>query len=175
MNKVFNFIKNSFSEQNINFKPWKNETEEKYINKYQSIKDFYKIHPKLENGIEICDLMYIDRKNEEIKMMFFKEGFGASTRDLAIQVVMGMKRIISIIKDNDKLEDFYNKYIKDKSPEYSFEEFKKEIKGYGKNAIMVYKLPKGNKETSNIGKQSVIFAKNEIEMLGTCKFTIKQL
>ena len=40
---------------------------------------------------------------------------------------------------------------------------------------MVYKLPKGNKETSNIGKQSVVFAKNEIEMLGTCKFTIKQL
>lgn len=175
LNKVFNFIKNSFSEQNINFKKWENETEEEYINKYNGIKDFYKIHPKLENGIEICDLMYIDQKNEEIKMMFFKDGFGPSTRDLSIQVVMGVKRLISIIKDKDALEDFYNKYIKEKTPLYSFEEFKKEIKSYGKNAVMVYKLPRGKKETSNIGKQSVVFAKNEIEMLGTCKFTIKQL
>lgn len=175
LNKVFKFIKNSFSEQNIDFKEWKNKTEGQYIDLYKDLKDFYKIHPKLENGVEICDLMYIDRKNEEIKMMFFKDGFGASTRDLSIQVVMGVKRFISIIKDKDKLEKFYNKYIKEKSSEYSFEEFKEEIKSYSKNAIMVYRLKKGNKETSNIGKQSVIFAKNEIEMLGTCKFSVKQL
>lgn len=175
LNKVFKFIKNSFSEQNMDFKEWKDKTEGQYIDLYKDLKDFYKIHPKLENGVEICDLMYIDRENEEIKMMFFKDGFGASTRDLSIQVVMGVKRLVSIIKDKDKLEKFYNKYIKEKSSEYSFEEFKKEIKSYSKNAIMVYRLKKGNKETSNIGKQSVIFAKNEIEMLGTCKFSVKQL
>lgn len=175
LNKVFKFIKNSFTEQNMDFKEWKNKTEGEYINLYKDLKDFYKIHPKLENGIEICDLMYIDRKNQEIKMLFFKDGFGASTRDLAIQVVMGIKRFASIIKDEDRLEKFYNKYIKDKSPQYSINEFKKEINSFSKNTVMVYRLPKGNKETSNIGKQSVIFARNEIEMMGTCKFTIKQL
>lgn len=175
LNKVFRFIKNSFSEQKIDFKKWKNETEEEYINLYKDIDNFYKIHPKLEDGIEICDLMYIDKETEEIKMMFLKDGFGASTRDLSIQVVMGVKRLLSIIKDEDKLKKFYDKYIKVKNSQYSFKEFKKEIKSYSKNAVMIYKLPKSNKETSNIGKQSVIFAKNEIEMLGTCKFTIKQL
>ena len=175
LNKVFRFIKNSFSEEKVNFKKWKNETEEEYINLYKDLDDFYKIHPKLEDGIEICDLMYIDKETEEIKMMFLKDGFGASTRDLSIQVVMGVKRLLSIIKDEDKLKKFYDKYIKAKNSQYSFKEFKKEIKSYSKNAVMIYKLPKSNKETSNIGKQSVIFAKNEIEMLGTCKFTIKQL
>ena len=61
------------------------------------------------------------------------------------------------------------------SIQFSNEDFKKEIITFSKNAVMVYKLPEGNKEASNIGKQSVIFAKNSIEMLGTCKFTIKQL
>lgn len=175
LNKVFRFIKMSFSENHIDFKKWKNETEEEYINLYKDKENFYKIHPKLEDGIEVCDLMYIDRENEEIKMMFLKDGFGASTRDLSIQVVMGVKRLLSIIKDEDRLKKFYDKYIKAKKQQYNFKDFKKEIITYSKNAIMIYKLPKTNKETSNIGKQSVIFAKNEIEMLGTCKFTIKQL
>lgn len=159
LNNVFKFIKNSFLEQNIDFKKWNNETEEKYIDLYKDLDNFYKIHPKLQDGIEVCDLMYIDRENEEIKMMFFKDGFGASTRDLSIQVVMGVKRFISIIKDKDKLKKFYDKYVKVKDTQYSFEEFKKEIKSYSKNAVMVYKLPKSNKETSNIGKQSVILPK----------------
>ena len=30
-------------------------------------------------------------------------------------------------------------------------------------------------EQSNIGKQSIIFAKNEIELMGRCKFSLKQL
>jgi uncharacterized protein (TIGR04141 family) len=175
LNKVFKFIKNGFEEQNIEFKEWKNENEGRYIDLYNGLENFYKIHPKLEDGIEICDLMYIDKENEQIKMLFLKDGFGTSTRDLSIQIVMGVKRFLSIIKDEEKIDKFYKKYIKEKSPKYSYEDFKKEIITFSKNAVMVYKLPEGNKEASNIGKQSVIFAKNAIEMLGTCKFTIKQL
>jgi len=175
LDKVFKFIKNGFTEQNIKFKPWKNKTEAEYIDLYKDTENFYKIHPKTENGIEVCDLMYIDRANEEIKMLYLKDGFGANTRDLSIQVVMGTKRILSIIKDNMQLKKFYERYINVKNTQYTFNEFKKEIKSFGKNAIMVYKLSKGVTENSNIGKQSVIFAKNEVEMLGTCKFTMKQL
>ena len=108
-------------------------------------------------------------------MLFLKDGFGASTRDLAIQVTMGVKRLLSILRDDKKVKSFYNKYIKEKTPQYSYQEFKAEIKSFSKNAVMVYKLPKGNRETSNIGKQSIVFAKSEIETLGTCKFTMKQL
>lgn len=175
LNKVFKFIKNSFSEKDVRFKEWKNQNETEYIELYQREKDFYQIHPKLEDGIEICDLIYIDRDNEEIKLLYLKDGFGASTRDLAIQVTMGVKRLLSILKDDDKIKSFYNKYIKDKSPEYSYNSFKNEIKSFSKNAVMVYKLPKENKEKSNIGKQSIVFAKSEIETLGTCRFTMKQL
>lgn len=175
LNTVFRFIKNSFSEESIKFKEWKKLNETQYINLYENEKDFYKIHPHLEDGIEICDLMYIDRKNQEIKMIYLKDGFGANTRDLAIQVTMGVKRLLSILKSDAKIRKFYNKYIKDKSPEYSYQDFKNEITTYSKNAVMAYKLPKRNKEKSNIGKQSIVFAKNEIEALGTCKFTIKQL
>lgn len=175
LNKVFKFIRNSFSEEKLKFKKWINESETQYIELYDNEDNFYKIHPKLENGIEICDLMYIDRRNGEIKMLFFKDGFGTSTRDLAIQVIMGTKRLLSILRDDKMLIHFYKKYIKKKSPDYNYKEFKKEMMAFSKNAVMVYKLPKGNKETSNIGKQSIVFAKNEIEMLGTCKFTIKQL
>lgn len=175
LNKVFKFIRNSFSEEKLKFKKWINESETQYIELYDNEDNFYKIHPKLENGIEICDLMYIDRRNGEIKMLFFKDGFGTSTRDLAIQVIMGTKRLLSILRDDKMLIHFYKKYIKEKSPDYNYKEFKKEMMAFSKNAVMVYKLPKGNKETSNIGKQSIVFAKNEIEMLGTCKFTIKQL
>lgn len=175
LNKVFKFIRNSFSEEKLKFKKWINESETQYIELYNNEDNFYKIHPKLENGIEICDLMYIDRRNGEIKMLFFKDGFGTSTRDLAIQVIMGTKRLLSILRDDKMLIHFYKKYIKEKSPDYNYKEFKKEMMAFSKNAVMVYKLPKGNKETSNIGKQSIVFAKNEIEMLGTCKFTIKQL
>ncbi len=175
LNKVFKFIRNSFSEEKFKFKKWINESETQYIELYNNEDNFYKIHPKLENGIEICDLMYIDRRNGEIKMLFFKDGFGTSTRDLAIQVIMGTKRLLSILRDDKMLIHFYKKYIKEKSPDYNYKEFKKEMMAFSKNAVMVYKLPKGNKETSNIGKQSIVFAKNEIEMLGTCKFTIKQL
>ncbi len=175
LNQVFKFIKNSFSEEKIEFKEWTNESETQYIELYDNEENFYKIHPKRENGIEICDLMYIDRKNEEIKMLFLKDGFGTSTRDLAIQLIMGTKRLLSISRDDKMLRNFHKKYIKEKSPNYSYEKFKREIMTFSKNAVMVYKLPKENKETSNIGKQSVVFAKNEIEMLGTSKFTIKQL
>lgn len=175
LNKVFKFIRNSFSEEKLKFKKWINESETQYIELYNNEDNFYKIHPKLENGIEICDLMYIDRRNGEIKMLFFKDGFGTSTRDLAIQVIMGTKRLLSILRDDKMLIHFYKKYIKEKSPDYNYKEFKKEMMAFSRNAVMVYKLPKGNKETSNIGKQSIVFAKNEIEMLGTCKFTIKQL
>ena len=175
LNRVFKFIKNSFTEEDIKFKEWKNKTETQYIDLYNDEEGFYKIHPKLEEGIEICDLMYINRKNEEIKMLFLKDGFGASTRDLAIQVTMGVKRLLSILRDDKKVKSFYNKYIKEKTPQYSYQEFKSEIKSFSKNAVMVYKLPKGNRETSNIGKQSIVFAKSEIETLGTCKFTMKQL
>lgn len=175
LNRVFKFIKNSFTEEDIKFKEWKNKTETQYIDLYNDEEGFYKIHPKLEEGIEICDLMYINRKNEEIKMLFLKDGFGASTRDLAIQVTMGVKRLLSILRDDKKVKSFYNKYIKEKTPQYSYQEFKAEIKSFSKNAVMVYKLPKGNRETSNIGKQSIVFAKSEIETLGTCKFTMKQL
>lgn len=175
LNKIFRFIKNSFSEEKLEFKEWTNKTEPQYIELYDNEDNFYKIHPKREAGIEICDLMYIDRKNEEIKMLFLKDGFGTSTRDLAIQVIMGVKRFLSILRDDKMLSGFYKKYIKEKSPNYNYKEFKKEIINFSKNAVMVYKLSKGTKETSNIGKQSVVFAKNEIEMLGTCKFTLKQL
>ena len=52
---------------------------------------------------------------------------------------------------------------------------KKNIKSFLKNAIIVYKLNESETEKSNIGKQSIIFAKNEIELMGKCKFTMKQL
>ena len=175
LNNVFRFIKNSFVETNIELKKWEGKNEGEYIDLYDNMDNFYKIHPKTEDGIEVCDLMYIDKKNEEIKMIFFKDGFGASTRDLAIQVTMGVQKFLSILKDNERIKDFYLKYIKAKSPQYSFQNFKEEAKSFSKNAVMVYKLPKNSKENSNIGKQSVIFAKTEIEKLGRCKFTMKQL
>ena len=82
----------------------KNKTVCNYIKKYDDVDNFYKIHPKLDDGIEICDLMYIDKENKVIKMLFLKQGFGASTRDLAIQTTMGVKRFNSMANDEIKLK-----------------------------------------------------------------------
>lgn len=175
LNEIFEMIKLNYQENGIKFKEWINETETEYIEKYNDIENFYKIHPRLEDGIEICDLMYIDKENKVIKMLFLKQGFGASTRDLAIQTTMGVKRLISLENDETKLIYFYEKYIKVKNKDYKYKEFKKDIKTFLKNAIIVYKLKNDKTEQSNIGKQSIIFAKNEIELMGKCKFTLKQL
>ena len=171
----FEMLKINYEEDGIKFKKWNNETETEYINKYDNVDNFYKIHPKLEDGVEICDLMYIDRENKVVKMLFLKQGFGASTRDLAIQTTMGVKRLNSMVNDELKLKSFYEKYIKVKNKNYKYDEFKKNIKTFFKNAIIVYKLKNNQTEHSNIGKQSIIFAKNEIELMGKCKFSLKQL
>ena len=175
LTEIFEMIKLNYQENGIKFKKWNNETETDYIKKYDNEKNFYKIHPRLEDGIEICDLMYIDRKNKVIKMLFLKQGFGASTRDLAIQTTMGVKRLDSMSNDESKLKKFYEKYIKVKNRGYKYSDFKKDIKTFFKNAIIVYNLKSNQTEQSNIGKQSIIFAKNEIELMGKCKFTLKQL
>lgn len=175
LNEIFEMTKSNYQENEINFEEWKDENETKYIEKYDKRENFYKIHPKLENGIEICDLMYIDRKNKIIKMLFIKQGFGASTRDLAIQTTMGDKRLNSLANDEKKIKKFYEKYIRIKNRNYKYEVFKNDMKTFFKNAILVYKLNCNQSEQSNIGKQSIIFAKNEIELMGKCKFALKQL
>jgi len=173
LNEIFEMIKLNYSENDIEFEEWNDETETEYINKYKYKDNFYKIHPRLEDEIEICDLMYIDRKNKIIKLLYLKQGFGASTRDLAIQTTMGVKRLNSLINDENRLKRFYDKYILEKNQKYKYLDFKNNIKTFFKNAIIVYKSD-GN-EKSNIGKQSIIFAKNEIELMGRCKFTMKKL
>ena len=175
LTEFFDMIKLNYEEKDIKFKKWENETELEYINKYNNVDNFYKIHPRLEDGIEICDLMYIDRENKVIKMLFLKQGFGASTRDLAIQTTMGVKRLNSMSNDDNKLKNFYEKYIKEKNKAYKYCDFKNDVKTFFKNAIIVYNLKGNQTEKSNIGKQSVIFAKNEIELMGKCKFALKQL
>ena len=166
-------IKVNYQENDIEFEEWNDETETEYIDKYKNKKNFYKIHPRLEDEIEVCDIMYIDRKNKIIKLLYLKQGFGASTRDLAIQTTMGVKRLNSLMNSEERLEKFYNKYILEKSPEYKYSDFKQDVKMFFKNAIIVYKL--NGVEKSNIGKQSIIFAKNEIELMGKSKFSMKQL
>lgn len=173
LNEIFEMIKLNYSENDIDFEKWNKETETEYINKYQYKDNFYKIHPRLEDEIEVCDLMFIDRKNKIIKLLYLKKGFGASTRDLAIQTTMGVKRLNSLINDEERLKKFYNKYIVIKKPQYKYSQFKNDIRTYCKNAIIVYKL--SGTERSNIGKQSIIFAKNEIELMGKSKFSMKQL
>lgn len=175
LTEIFDMIKLNYQENGIKFKRWNDETETDYIKKYDDVDNFYKIHPKLDDGIEICDLMYIDKENKVIKMLFLKQGFGASTRDLAIQTTMGVKRFNSMANDEIKLKNFYKKYIEVKNKEYKYTDFKKDIKTFFKNAIIVYSLKNNQTEQSNIGKQSIIFAKNEIELMGKCKFTLKQL
>lgn len=175
LTEIFDMIKLNYQENGIKFKRWNDETETDYIKKYDDVDNFYKIHPKLDDGIEICDLMYIDKENKVIKMLFLKQGFGASTRDLAIQTTMGVKRFNSMANDEIKLKNFYKKYIEVKNKDYKYTDFKKDIKTFFKNAIIVYSLKNNQTEQSNIGKQSIIFAKNEIELMGKCKFTLKQL
>lgn len=175
LTEIFDMIKLNYQENGIKFKRWNDETETDYIKKYDDVDNFYKIHPKLDDGIEICDLMYIDKENKVIKMLFLKQGFGASTRDLAIQTTMGVKRFNSMANDEIKLKKFYKKYIEVKNKDYKYTDFKKDIKTFFKNAIIVYSLKNNQTEQSNIGKQSIIFAKNEIELMGKCKFTLKQL
>ena len=75
LNEIFEMIKMNYQEEGISFKKWNNETETEYIELYANDTNFYKIHPKLEDGIEICDLMYIDRESKVIKMLFLKQGF----------------------------------------------------------------------------------------------------
>lgn len=173
LNEIFEMIKLNYSENDINFEKWNDETETEYINKYKDKDNFYKIHPRLEDEIEVCDLMYIDRKNKIVKLLYLKNGFGASTRDLAIQTTMGLKRLNSLMNSEERLKRFYNKYIIAKNSKYKYSDFKSNIKSYCKNAIIVYKL--NGTEKSNIGKQSIIFAKNEIELMGKSKFSMKQL
>lgn len=173
LNEIFEMIKLNYSENDINFEKWNDETETEYINKYKDKDNFYKIHPRLEDEIEVCDLMYIDRKNKIVKLLYLKNGFGASTRDLAIQTTMGLKRLNSLMNSEERLKRFYNKYIITKNSKYKYSDFKSNIKSYCKNAIIVYKL--NGTEKSNIGKQSIIFAKNEIELMGKSKFSMKQL
>ena len=175
LEEIFENIKVNNQEKEIDFEKWNNETETKYIEKYADKNNFYQIHPKLENGIEVCDLLYLNRENKIMKMIYIKQGFGASTRDLCIQTIMGVKRLNSLINDEKKLVKFYEKYIKIKNKNYEYLNFKKDIKSFYKTAVIVYKLKENETEKSNIGKQSIIFAKNEIELMGTCKFTLKQL
>ena len=175
LNEIFDMIKSNYQENSIVFEKWGNCTEGQYIDKYKDKENFYKLHPRLEDGIEICDLMYIDRENKVIKMLYLKQGFGASTRDVAIQTTMGIKRLNSLINNEERLKKFYNKYISEKNPQYEYSKFKENIKSFLKNAIIVYKLNESETEKSNIGKQSIVFAKNEIELMGKCKFSMKQL
>ncbi|MBQ6860603.1 MAG: TIGR04141 family sporadically distributed protein [Clostridia bacterium] len=175
LDEAFKFIQRNLEEKNIDFKEWTTQKEGKYIELYEDVPNFYKLHPKTEDGIEVCDLLYINREREEVELLFLKKGFGANTRELAIQAIMGTKRLLSITKDSKVLNAFYNKYIHTKTPDYTFEEFERDIKKFTKTAVMVYKLPKSNKEKSNIGKQSVIYARNEIDKFSNCRFMIKRL
>lgn len=172
---IFESIKIKSEEKDLKFIDWNDEDEGEYINLYSNEENFYKFHPKLEDEIELCDLMYIDRENKIIKMLFLKNGFGANTRDLAIQTVMGTKRFLSILKDKTRLNAIFEKYVKPKNKKYTYEQFSKDVKKFEKNPVIVYKLPKNNTESSNIAKQSIIFARNEIDALGKCRFTMKQL
>jgi len=175
LDESFEFIKSTSEENEIAFEKWGNESEGDYINKYESKTNFYKMHPKLEDGIEICDLMYIDRAKNTIKILYLKKGFGASTRDLSIQTSIGIKRMTSILQNESRLQKMYEKYIKPKNASYQYTDFKNDIKKFYKYAIIVYKLNDNETEQSNIGKQSIISAKNEVEAISKCKFLIKKL
>ena len=49
LNEIFEMIKLNYSENDINFEKWNDETETEYINKYKDKDNFYKIHPRLES------------------------------------------------------------------------------------------------------------------------------
>lgn len=106
-------------------------------------------------------MIYINRYNEEIKLLYLKDGFNREYEKFS--------------NTSNKLKIFYNKYIKGKFSDYSYTSFKNEIKSFIKNAVIVYNLPKKNKEKSNMAQQNIIFPKSEIKILGTCMFATKQL
>jgi uncharacterized protein (TIGR04141 family) len=175
LNEIFNSLKANNNEIDLKFESWEhNQSESEYIEKYKDKEKYYKLHPRLEDGIEICDILYIDKSNNIIKLLFLKKGFGADTRDLAIQSIMGTKRFLSLIKDEEKSVKFYNKYIASKQ-EYTIQEFKECIKNFNKRVVLVYKLESNKIEKSNIAKQSIETARNEITTLGKIGFTIKRL
>lgn len=75
------------------------ENEDRYNQKYLNKKGFYVLHKITPENLEPCDI--IDYNNKDILyLIYVKQGFNASMRDLTSQISIASRRILEDTKSN---------------------------------------------------------------------------
>lgn len=155
--------------------------ENKYIDRVCSNdENCIKIHPiKTSEQLELCDII---KKTDsgDIQLIYIKDGFNNSIRDLTSQVAISQQRILEMQKGNNYeiLSDYYDRicYSKNGSTlsNYSKEDFIEMFKRDNLTFVLAFR-PTSNKGhtfmnepekfKSNIAKYSLIHALKEISIL----------
>lgn len=143
------------------------------------------------NGIELFDLLYLDRDN--LYIIQVKDGLGASTRDACSQLRNSSKLIEESLKDinNKKLKEFYHKLHKCNVSYTQNQNFKNQLQTIGTEVEFINKFKKSNrcyvlafrygeakddisKTKSNIAKFELLGLKDNIGLLDA-EFKIFQI
>ncbi|MCY1719192.1 TIGR04141 family sporadically distributed protein [Prolixibacteraceae bacterium Z1-6] len=116
--------------ENILINPWDKltiRTEKAYNESYLNIPNYIVIDTIINDGVELCDLLYYDDFN--LYLIHVKYGFTAKVRELTNQITISARRLREILSSQDStfLEELYKK-ISDKRGTVdglSFDDFKK--------------------------------------------------
>lgn len=153
--------------------------ENDYINKVcADDSDCIKIHPnKTREQLELCDI--IKKSNDNVQLIYIKDGFNHSIRDLTSQVNISQQRILEMNKSGNYsiLEEYYEHIINSNNnsilSNYSKEEFIEMFKKDDLTFVLAFRPTshKGytfkdnpSKFDSNIAKYSLIHTLKEISI-----------
>lgn len=162
--------------------------ENEYIDKVcNSDKNCIKIHPiKTSEQLELCDIIK-KTDGEEIQLIYIKDGFDHSIRDLTSQVMISQQRILEMKKSNEYevLSDYYDNICRSengsKLSNYSKEDFIEMFKRKKLTFVLAFRPKNHIGHTfmnepeifgSNIAKYSLVHTLKEIGNLDVA-FNIK--
>lgn len=145
-----------------------------------------KIHPcKTSENLELCDI--IKKDDNVTQLIYIKDGFTHSIRDLTSQVSIAQQRILEMKKTNDfsTLENYYDRIIKSKNGSrlnyYDKKDFIDMFKNDNLTFVLAFRATTNIGRTfkdspaifkSNIAKYSLIHTLKEIT-IRDISFTIK--
>lgn len=107
-------LKTYSAQSHILHEPWDKNIiprEGQYNLKYNSKPNYIVIDTIIEDGLELCDIMYYDDKN--LYLIHVKYGFQSKIRELTNQITISARRLRETLGTKDKLilEKIYNQLI----------------------------------------------------------------
>jgi hypothetical protein len=180
-------IKNNKLPKGVFDLPWdktKTKKEGEYNLQYKDIENYIVFDTNTPDGIEMCDVMYID--NDRIYLIHVKKGFDAALRELDNQIILSSRRLTEDINSSkfSYIEKAYDGVVNKSSTlaKYTKDEFKELFK---KEIVFVFafssllfhdNLVEEHIEDyrSNIARYSLVKCSKDIAGMGY-KFFIKQI